>query len=357
MSFPFVQPYFGLGNSLQTAQASGGAGGGSGIGGWVELARTTLGSAQTSITVSSLDNKRYYMVLCPITAHSAGGTDSNWRFNSDSGSNYSWRQSSDGNPDTTGTDKDQIFDNGSGGSRLQYSVSYIANLAGKEKLMMTDNVVNWVSGAGGDINRKNIVGKWDNTSDAINSITNHFLDGGGIANDELIVLGWDPTDDHTTNFWEELASVDLSGGAASSLDSGTILAKKYLWVQMLMEQTADSNYPLRFNSDSGSNYGYRYITDGGTEFTHASQTGMNLRSTTANLPVFVNMFIINRTAQDKLIIAHDVKGFTAGHSYSPLRTEQVGKWANTSAQITSIQLHTGSGNLATNTIMKVWGAD
>jgi hypothetical protein len=111
--------------------------------------------------------------------------------------------------------------------------------------MMTDNVVNWVSGAGGDINRKNIVGKWDNTSDAINSITNHFLDGGGIANDELIVLGWDPTDDHTTNFWEELASVDLSGGAASSLDSGTILAKKYLWVQMLMEQTADSNYPLK----------------------------------------------------------------------------------------------------------------
>jgi hypothetical protein len=44
MSLPFMQPYMGLGNSLQTAQAS--AGGGGGIGGWVELGRTTLGSAQ-----------------------------------------------------------------------------------------------------------------------------------------------------------------------------------------------------------------------------------------------------------------------------------------------------------------------
>jgi hypothetical protein len=59
MSLPFMQPYMGLGNSLQTAQ--GGAAGG--IGGWVELGRTTLGSAGDDITVSSLADKRYYMFL------------------------------------------------------------------------------------------------------------------------------------------------------------------------------------------------------------------------------------------------------------------------------------------------------
>ena len=32
-------------------------------GGWVELGRTTLGSAGDDITVSSLADKRYYMIL------------------------------------------------------------------------------------------------------------------------------------------------------------------------------------------------------------------------------------------------------------------------------------------------------
>jgi glycerate kinase len=59
MSLPFMQPYMGLGNSLQTAQ--GGAAGGT-VGGWVELGRTTLGSAlDTIIEFASLADKRYYM--------------------------------------------------------------------------------------------------------------------------------------------------------------------------------------------------------------------------------------------------------------------------------------------------------
>ena len=33
------------------------------IGGWVELGRTTLGAAADTITVSSLADKRYYMIL------------------------------------------------------------------------------------------------------------------------------------------------------------------------------------------------------------------------------------------------------------------------------------------------------
>jgi hypothetical protein len=35
--------------------------GGGGVGGWVELGRTTLGSAGDSISVASLPDKRYYM--------------------------------------------------------------------------------------------------------------------------------------------------------------------------------------------------------------------------------------------------------------------------------------------------------
>ena len=333
-----------------------------GIGGWVELARTTLGGAETSITVSSLDNKRYYMVLCPITAHVAGGTDSNWRFNSDSGSNYAYRMSANGS-ESTGTNKDQIFDNGSGGSRLQYSVSYIANLAGKEKLMMTDNVVNWVSGASGDIFRKNIVGKWDNTSNAINSITNHFLDGGGIANDELIVLGWDPADEHTTNFWEELASVDLAGGVSDTLSSGTFAAKKYLWVQCYLKSNSTTpTSKIRVGNgtvDSGTNYFERYSVDGGADGTVGSidelDAGVNIDTGESE---FHNMFIINRSAQDKLMIHHRVgNNLGTGDSNAPSRRENVFKWANTSNQINILQFKADSGTYTTNSILKVWGSD
>jgi len=332
------------------------------VGGWVELARTTLGSTGNNIDVSSLPDKRYYMFLTHAPTDSSGYVLDRYRLNADTGSNYSMRSSLNGAGDGTGTSNSEgiIFSDGASIHQAGeiFTMGYIANLSGKEKLLIGHTMHNDTAGAGTAPDRGEGVGKHAQTSNPVTSVNCVNTNNTGFASgSEMVVLGWDPSDTHTTNFWEELASVDLSGGASSSLDSGTISAKKYLWVQILMEQTADSNYPLRFNSDSGSNYAYRYRTDGGTEFPHTSQTGMNLRSSTANLPVFVNMFIVNNSAQEKLIIEHDVKSNTAGAGNAPLRTEQAGKWANTSAQITSIQLHSGSGNLNTNTIMKVWGSD
>jgi hypothetical protein len=326
------------------------------VGGWKEVGRTTLGSAGDTISVSSLADKRYYMVLCDIqqvTSNIRSAT----RLNADTGSNYATRDSEGGGADSTATSGSYIKNSGSL-TKPMFNVQYLSNLSTKEKLMLSHNVGQGTAGASTAPDRMESVGKWANTSNPISTIAQYNDQGGSYnTNSEVVVLGWDPADTHTTNFWEELASVDLSGGASTNLSSGTILAKKYLWVQMLMEQTVDSNYQLRFNADSGSNYAYRYKTDGGTEFTHASQTGMNLRSSTANLPVFVNMFIVNNSANEKLIIEHDIKSNTAGAGNAPLRTEQVGKWANTSAQITSVQLHSGSGNLNTNTLMKVWGSN
>lgn len=331
------------------------------VGGWVELGRASNASLPD---VTSLADKRYLMFLNFQESNNSRPTAA-IRINGDSVSNYATRGSANGLSDYINVDQTQIMFGGQpqgDTTTVPYlTVGYIANLAGKEKLLTCHNVLSYQLGAGSSdpLERRATVFKWDNTSDPIDQLSILTTAGGSFnTNGELIVLGWDPDDTHTTNFWEELASVDLSGGAASSLDSGTFTAKKYLWVQILMEQTADSNYPLRFNSDSGSNYAYRYRTDNGTEFLHTSQTGVNLRSTTANLPVFVNMFILNNSAQEKLIIEHDVKSNTAGAGNAPLRTEQAGKWVpTTNQQITSIQLHSGSGNLNTNTIMKIWGSD
>jgi hypothetical protein len=329
------------------------------VGGWKELGRFTSSSASVSITTPTLANKRYLMILGDARyVSSESALTPRFLFNGDTGSNYAERRSLDGGSDTTAVLQPEIVLGSNNITSPAFTVGYVSNLASKEKLVTGNINLQNTAGAGTAPQRSEYAGKWANTSNAISTVTfknygTRQFDSGS----EVVVLGWDPTDTHATNFWEELASVDLSGGASTNLSSGTILAKKYLWVQMLMEQTVDSNYQLRFNADSGSNYAYRYKTDGGTEFTHASQTGMNLRSSTANLPVFVNMFIVNNSANEKLIIEHDIKSNTAGAGNAPLRTEQVGKWANTSAQITSVQLHSGSGNLNTNTLMKVWGHD
>jgi len=48
---------------------------------------------------------------------------------------------------------------------------------------------------------------------------------------------------------------------------------------------------------------------------------------------------------------------TAGASTAPNRMEIVGKWANTSEQIDEINIKSGTGNLASNSFLKVWGSN
>ena len=77
-------------------------------------------------------------------------------------------------------------------------------------------------------------------------------------------------------------------------------------------------------------------------------------------PMYVRGFIINKQDKEKLVIAESNEGSSAGADNAPGRAEWVGKWANTSAQITSINIQKESsshGDFATNTSMKVWGFD
>ena len=342
----------GLGNSLQTAQ--GGAAGG--VGGWVELGRTTLGADADSISVTGLTDKRYLMVLSNINAKT-GTTVIDQTYNGDTGSNYASRRSADGSADSTFLNGTNIDVGGIDTGRSVFQVSYIANLAAKEKLTFYQTVYG-SAGAANTPYRLEGAAKWVNTSNAISRIDT-VNDGAGdyTSGDEMVVLGWDPADTHTSNFWEELASVDLSGGAATNIDSGTILAKKYLWIQYYTEQSVDSDFLITFNADTGSNYARRYDNDGGTETTGTSLANFTMVSRQVNIPVFMNMFIINNSANEKLIIAHQVNQVAAGATSAPTRSEYVGKWANTAAQITSMNIKSGSGNLASKTVLKIWGSD
>jgi len=325
-------------------------------GGWVELGRTTLGSAGDSIDVTSLADKRYYMVLSNDIA--SGSIYPQSQLNGDTGLNYSSRRSANGGADTSLTGRNGIFEGGAGGTTTNFSVTYVANYSTKEKLGIRHTVFEGTSGAGNAPAREEIVGKHAQTSNPISSFK-EFNTAGGDYNtgSEVVVLGWDPSDTHTTNFWEELADVTLSS-AGDTLSSGTITAKKYLWVQAYLKSSGICGIDMTFNNDTGSNYARRGSNDGGADFTSTSSSALSFNTADTDSAHFFNMFIINNASNEKLGISHGVTQNTAGAGNAPERKEQVHKWANTSNQITKIDINNSAGgDYDVDSFIKVWGSD
>ena len=356
MSLPFLQPYFGLSNSLQTAQASAG-----GVGGWVELGRTTLGSTADTISVASLADKRYYMILADQRA--SGDTNSGFRLNGDTGSNYAQRGNFNGTENTSTSNSSLVGNWGSAVSTKAFHVGYLANKSDKEKLAIIYNVTQSTAGAGTAPNRQEGVGKHAQTSVAINAVSLTNTDSGDYTSgSELVVLGWDPADTHTTNFWTELASVNWSSGA--TIDSGVFTAKKYLWIQAYLDSDTTAGYDrIRVGNatiDTAANYSGRYSIDGGADGTQVSSADNFFPSDgsgTASRKTFTNIFVVNNSANEKLFIGSSIFYFTAGAGTAPRRTEWVMKWANTSNQINRVDFNRSAGNYEGSTTLKVWGSD
>ena len=327
----------------------------SGTGGWKEVGRTTLGSAGSAIDVSSLPDKRYYMILADLDRST--GLQERITFNGDTGSNYSHRLSTNGGTDATATGQANIMATDAGGSPT-FAVAYIANKSDKEKFIMQQEVSAEGTGAGVSLFSYDVVGKWTNTSNAINQITYSGTNYGSArdydSGAEVVVLGWDDSDTHTTNFWEELANVNGSG--SNTLSSGTITAKKYLWLQFYLDPSASYTPKVNFNGDGGSNYTNRYSMNGGTYASDGAESGY-YSGFGGGAPQFSNMFIMNNSADEKLAINQMVYQDTAGAGNAPQRVDSVGKWTNTSSQITSIDITGGSATLSTSSFMKVWGSN
>jgi len=283
------------------------------------------------------------------------------RVNGDTGSNYVRRGSANGLTDYSNTSQTRIMFGGQPQGDTTtvpyFTVGYIANLADKGKLAICHNVLSYQLGAGSSdpLERRDTVFKWANTSEAVDqlSIVNH-LSGSFNTNGELVVLGYDPDDTHTTNFWEELASVE-GDGTSTTISSGTIPARKYLWVQAFTNASSQ-NTGFQFNNDTGNNYAIRRSSNGGTD---ATDTSIGYIEGSDTSKAFTNMFIINNSANEKLTIGHSIHNPTAGAGTAPTRNEVAGKWANTSAQITEIDYmqQTTSVNFPSGSILKVWGAN
>jgi len=157
--------------------------------------------------------------------------------------------------------------------------------------------------------------------------------------------------------WIRLAHVALSS-TGDTIDSGTFTAKKNLRVKAYTKG-ANTELQFRFNSDSGSNYASRRSGDGGSDSTFTSQTQSKVNATggASTTETYMTADITNISDKEKLVISHQVASEATGAGTAPRRSEGVTKWANTSAQITSIQIiNNASGDFAAGSYITVFGA-
>jgi len=337
-------------------------GGGAAVGGWKEVGRTTLGSNGQNITVSSIPDKRYYMIIgnVELTNGATGGGSRLGSSSIDTGSNYASRQSVDGGADSTSTSQTRQHVVGAYTGAPEFYITYISNLSTKEKLGLTWKNYGF-TGVSNAPKRMESAHKWTNTSNPLD-IVNYYQGGSDnfTSGDEVVVLGWDPDDTHTTNFWGELANVS-STSTISSIESGVFTSKKYLWVQAWCDTTTAANWAMRLGNttlDTGSNYSNRRSINGAGDATATSQTKGHLEDSGGGLvgPMFLNAFIINNASNEKLCIFNTVFPSTAGAGTAPNRIEGVFKWANTSNQADILSVGTFSQTF-TKSELRVWGSD
>jgi hypothetical protein len=158
--------------------------------------------------------------------------------------------------------------------------------------------------------------------------------------------------------WERLTNQTL-GSSSATFNTTTFTAKEHLLVHVYGNQSSgNSDVRINFNSDTGSNYSRRYSTNGTSDGTSASATTIgNMAGGEGNRDPFFSSFrIINKLDKEKMIIGELIfleSGNGAGNP--PSRRDWVGKWTNTSSQITSIQID--GGTFDAGSTITVWGAD
>ena len=310
---------------------------------WERLAHAELGSDGDTFDTGTFTAKKNMRIIV-WTKGTAGGTYQTLRFNDDTGSNYARRRSEAGGSDATVTSADhwQTSDSdiaNAGG----YTVTDITNVSDKEKIGITHSVMGSSSGAGTAPDRDEFVNKWANTSAQITKI--QVLNNGSgnfVAGSWITVLGA-----------KEAATAD-------TITVSDLTAKKHLMIKAkIIASGGDVRTQVVFNNDTGNNYAFRSSHNGGSDSTDTSQASLKWTNTSgSDSKEFHTMHVINEASKEKLVISEGIIQATAGAGNAPGRRENVGKWANTSNQITRVDItNGGAGDFAEGSEVTVYGTD
>lgn len=345
-------------------------------GGWKELGRFNLGGSDDSGGFDKIINfatKDFIQVIGMVRP----STDPQMRVGTttpDSSSNkYASNQSSNWGSWGSGDINSNHTQTGGGfTSDGAFFNMYILNKTGQQKTAIQQTCNANGTGVGSTTNvpaMTNYVWKYIETPKIDRFSISHSSGTLYSSGTEVVVLGWDPTDTHTDNFWEELGSADLADGKLEV----NFVGKKYLWVEVYGKNGNSNIDQVVINLgagsyDGGNNYANRYSADWGTGQVLSNRPNINLFDQGSgsgagdNESFFASMFIGNHADREKLIIMNSVSDNantgSGSSSSTPPSWETAGKWGNTTQHATFIRVENkGSGGVLVEGKIKVWGHD
>lgn len=162
----------------------------------------------------------------------------------------------------------------------------------------------------------------------------------------------------STVWWEELGRTTL-GVAGDTISVASFAARANLQLIYRVSSTGGTiNTRIAFNSDSGANYAWQESTSFAASSNAVSQTIFAPTTAASATSRYGHYEIKNNTAERKLFQGYELDDNAAGAASSVNCKEVFGKWANTSAQITTIALtNVGTGDFAIGSELIVLGHD
>jgi len=159
-------------------------------------------------------------------------------------------------------------------------------------------------------------------------------------------------------WWQEVGRTTLTV-AGDTITVSSIPARKYLMFQITTAATGGTiNAVLTFNGDTATNYSTRVSDNFGAGAAAASQSSIGLANATSTDSYLYIVEMANISAVNKLARYCGIRLNAAGAASAPEVRQGFGKWANTSAQISSVTItNTGTGDYAIGSEVVVLGHD
>ncbi len=159
------------------------------------------------------------------------------------------------------------------------------------------------------------------------------------------------------DWWEEIGRTTLSG-AGDTLSVASLPARKYLKIIFSTLSTGGTtSLDLTFNADTGNNYSRRSFVNIVAGGTATSAANLRLDGGAAASNKYGVLEILNISAQEKIGVANVLDAIATGAGTAPSESRQDCKWANTSAQISTVTISNlnGTGDFAIGSEVVVLG--
>lgn len=162
----------------------------------------------------------------------------------------------------------------------------------------------------------------------------------------------------STVWWEELGRTTLSG-AGDTISVTPIAARNFLRIQFHAVSTGGTIAPvIRFNNDTATNYAFMYAANLGGIVNSVSQTYLDAAPSIAAGTYMGCFDVTNFTSQRKLYSGNALDDNNGNATTSANNHQIYGKWDNTSAQITRVDLvNIGAGDFAIGSKIIILGHD